>query len=106
MELLARAESCENLRNTALAQHPFYDYSIAMLQIAIVLASASIITGRRSLLFGSGGVGILGILLFLNGYALLSGAPAEKFTRLTTLYNSLSGVQKLGAFVIARCPSE
>ncbi len=59
-ELLARAESCENLRNIALAQHPFYDYSGAMLQIAIVLASASIITGARLLLGVSGAVGLFG----------------------------------------------
>ena len=59
-ELLAKAESCDNLRNIALAQHPFYDYSGAMLQIAIVLASASIITGARLLLGVSGGVGLFG----------------------------------------------
>ncbi len=44
-ELLALAKSCDNQRKVALAQHPFYDYSMAMLQIAIVLASASIIMG-------------------------------------------------------------
>src|SRR5262245_27953637 len=62
-ELLAKAESCENERSVALAQHPYYDYSMAMLQIAIVLASASIITGTRLLLGLSGSVGVFGVLL-------------------------------------------
>ncbi|MGA7323339.1 MAG: DUF4337 domain-containing protein [Rhodomicrobium sp.] len=84
-ELLALAESCENERNQALAQHPFYDYSLAMLQIAIVLASASIITGTRILLFGSGAVGLLGILFFLNGYALFFGAPTLKHDKADAL---------------------
>src|SRR5262245_59264380 len=80
-ELLAKAEGCENDRNHALAQHPFYDYSMAMLQIAIVLASASIITGTRLLLGASGAVGIFGVLLLLNGYTMVYGAPAVKDDR-------------------------
>src|SRR5262249_39804561 len=90
-ELLARAESCENERNLALAQHPFYDCSMAMLQIAIVLASASIITGTRILLGGSGIVGILGILLFLNGYTLVFGMPSFKHEKADAL--GKAGVQ-------------
>ena len=89
-ELLARAESCENLRNQALAQHPFYDYSMAMLQIAIVLASASIIMGTRLLLYSSGAVGIFGILLFLNGFTLNYGAPEPKYAHLQALEKAIS----------------
>src|SRR5262249_10346209 len=84
-ELLAKAESCENERSLALAQHPFYDYSMAMLQIAIVLASASIITGTRLLLGGSAIVGLLGVLLFLNGYTLVFGMPAFKHEKAEAL---------------------
>jgi Domain of unknown function (DUF4337) len=90
-ELLAKAESCENERSLALAQHPFYDYAMAMLQIAIVLASASIITGTRLLLGGSGIVGIFGILLFLNGYTLLFGMPDFKHKQADALKEA--GVQ-------------
>lgn len=90
-ELLAKAENCENERNLALAQHPFYDYSGAMLQIAIVLASASIITGARLLLGVSGAVGIFGILLFLNGYALFYGSPPLKHAKADAL--AAAGVQ-------------
>jgi hypothetical protein len=85
LELLAKAESCDNERKLALAQHPYYDYSMAMFQIAIVLASAAIITGARLLLLGSGAVGLFAILLFLNGYGLYFGAPEQRHDKLINL---------------------
>jgi Domain of unknown function (DUF4337) len=103
-ELLARAQNCENTRNVALAQHPFYDYSLAMLQIAIVLASASIITGRKLLLWGSGGVGMFGVLLFLNGYTLVYGLPPQHYEKTVALQKSLPWIQKFKAPIIASCP--
>ncbi|MGO9544831.1 MAG: DUF4337 domain-containing protein [Rhodomicrobium sp.] len=95
-ELLAKAENCENERNLALAEHPFYDYSMAMLQIAIVLASASIITGARLLLGGSGLVGLFGILLFLNGYTLVYGGPSLK-------HDKADALEKLGVHISLQC---
>ena len=99
LELLAKAESCENERSLALAQHPYYDYSMAMLQIAIVLASASIITGTRLLLAGSGAVGLFGILLFLNGYTLFYGMPHMKHQRADAL-------EKAGVHLSLQCIEE
>ncbi len=98
-ELLAKAESCENERTLALAQHPYYDYSMAMLQIAIVLASASIITGARLLLAGSGLVGLFGIMFFLNGYALFYGSPPLKHDKADIL-------EKAGVHISLRCIEE
>jgi hypothetical protein len=98
-ELLAKAESCENERNLALAQHPFYDYAMAMLQIAIVLASASIIMGTQLLLIGSGTVGALGILFFLNGYTLFYGGPEVKHERAEAL-------EKAGVHIPLKCIAE
>jgi hypothetical protein len=98
-ELLAKAESCENERNLALAQHPFYDYSMAMLQIAIVLASASIITGTRLLLGVSGGVGLFAVLLFLNGYSLVYGAPFLK-------HDKADALEKAGIHISLKCIEE
>ena len=95
-ELLAKAEACENQRTLALAQHPFYDYSMAMLQIAIVLASASIIMGTPFLLYGSFGVGAFGILLFLNGYTLFYGAPELK-------HDKAGALDKLGVHISLKC---
>ncbi len=105
-ELLAKAETCENQRNIALARHPFYDYSAAALQIAIVLASASIITGARLLLGVSGAVGLFGILLFLNGYTLISGFPEQKFDKYQALQKALTYMHRWEADKIARCPVE
>jgi hypothetical protein len=105
-ELLARAENCENLRNIALAQHPFFDYSGAILQIAIVLASASIVTGARLLLGASGVVGLFGILLFLNGHALVYGAPHQSYSKLEALQKALPLMHRWEAHKIARCPIE
>ncbi len=96
LELLAKAENCENERTTALAQHPFYDYSLAIFQIAIVLASASIITGTRILLGGSLLVGLFGVLLFLNGYTLVYGAPPLKLDRAEAL-------EKAGVHISLKC---
>jgi len=98
-ELLAKAENCENERNLALAQHPFYDYSMAMLQIAIVLASASIITGARLLLGASGLVGLFGIFLFLNGYTLVYGAPPLK-------HDKADALEKAGVHISLKCIEE
>jgi hypothetical protein len=98
-ELLAKAESCENERSLALAQHPFYDYSMAMLQIAIVLASASIITGTRLLLGGSAIVGFFGILLFLNGYTLFYGTPTFK-------HEKAEALEKAGIHISLKCTEE
>ena len=98
-ELLAKAESCENERNLALAQHPFYDYSMALLQIAIVLASASIVMGAQLLLFGSGAVGAIGILFFLNGYTLFYGGPDVK-------HEKAEALEKAGIHIALKCISE
>ena len=98
-ELLAMAEFCDNQRKLALAQHPFYDYSMAMLQIAIVLASASIIMGTPFLLYGSFGVGAFAVLLFLNGYTLFYGGPELKHDRADAL-------EKAGVHISLKCIEE
>lgn len=98
-ELLAMAESCDNERKLALAQHPFYDYSMAMLQIAIVLASASIIMGTPFLLYGSFGVGAFAVMLFLNGYTLFYGGPELKHDRADAL-------EKAGIHIPLKCIEE
>ncbi len=98
-ELLAMAEFCDNQRKLALAQHPFYDYSMAMLQIAIVLASASIIMGTPFLLYGSFGVGAFAVLLFLNGSTLVYGSPELK-------HDKVDALDKLGVHIPLKCIEE
>ncbi len=95
-ELLAKAESCENERNIALAQHPFYDYSLALLQIAIVLASTSIVMATPMLLYVSGAVGTIGILFFLNGYTLFFSSPELK-------HEKAEALEKAGIHMSLKC---
>jgi hypothetical protein len=98
-ELLAKAEACENERNLALAQHPFYDYSMALFQIAIVLASTSIVMGTPLLLYGSGTVGAIAILFFLNGSTLFYGGPEIK-------HEKAEALEKAGIHIHLKCIAE
>ena len=74
-ELAAKARQFEKERDEALKQDPYFDYAQAFLQIAVVLASASIVLKNRPLLFGSGFLGVLGVLLMLNGFTLAVNIP-------------------------------
>lgn len=60
-ELSARARQAEVQRDTALARYHHFELSSAAFQIAIVLASATVITGAIALTWIAGGLGLLGI---------------------------------------------
>jgi len=74
-ELLARARDHEKLRDHALKQDPYFDYAEALLQIAIVLISVAIIADLAWLSFFGGTIGVLGVLLTVNGFFLLVEIP-------------------------------
>jgi hypothetical protein len=74
-ELSAKAKAHEVERDIALRRDPYFDWSQALLQIAIVLASVHIIIGNMPLLAMSGGLAGLGVLLMLNGFTLLVSLP-------------------------------
>jgi Domain of unknown function (DUF4337) len=74
-ELLARARDHTAKRDRALKQDPYFDYAEALLQIAIVLISVSLIADAVWLAFFGGGLGIIGALLMVNGYLLLVEIP-------------------------------
>ena len=74
-ELLARAHEHEAHRDRALKQDPYFDYAEALLQIAIVLISVSIVAGQVWLSFFGGALGVIGALLMVNGYLLLVAIP-------------------------------
>jgi len=67
-ELSERAKAAEVKRDLALAAYHRYEIGSAVLQIAIVLASASAITGAAILLWGSIGLGVAGLILGLFGF--------------------------------------
>ena len=74
-ELLARARQHEELRDRALKQDPYFDYAEALLQIAIVLISVAIVASLPWLAYFGGMLGIVGMLLGLNGFLLLVEIP-------------------------------
>jgi len=74
-ELLVRAKTHEELRDHALAQDPYFDYAEALLQIAIVLISVSIISELGWLVAAGGVLGVAGALLMMNGFLLLVEVP-------------------------------
>ncbi|MDO8979758.1 MAG: DUF4337 domain-containing protein [Afipia sp.] len=74
-ELIARAKEFEQKRDHALKQDPYFDYAEALLQIAIVLISVSIVATLPWLAFMGGTVGLVGAALMVNGYLLLIEIP-------------------------------
>jgi hypothetical protein len=70
-QLTARAKDFESQREHASKQDPNFDFAEALFQIAIVLASVSILAGSRHILRLSLVVGTAATLLMINGYFLL-----------------------------------
>lgn len=70
-ELLAKAHEWEHERDHAAAQTPNFEYAEALYQIAIVLGSVAIVAASPWLLGVSSVLAVLGLLLTVNGYALL-----------------------------------
>jgi hypothetical protein len=69
-QLTARARDFESQRGRAQMQDPNFDFSEALFQIAIVLASVSILASSRLVLRIALAVGATATLLMLNGYFL------------------------------------
>lgn len=67
-ELAARAKAAEQRRNHAMAAYHYYELASASVQIAIVLASASIITAVAALGWAAGALGAAGIAGCVVGY--------------------------------------
>jgi hypothetical protein len=60
-ELAARAESAQKLGQVANHNYPHLEISSGVLQVAIVLASSSIITGVMLLAWLAGGLGVIAV---------------------------------------------
>jgi uncharacterized protein DUF4337 len=74
-ELFVKGKLLEMERDVALRKDPYFDWSQALLQIAIVLASVYLIVGNVGLLGLSAGLGVVGTLLMLNGFTLAIRLP-------------------------------
>jgi hypothetical protein len=75
LEIEKTAKKLENQRDIGVAKDPYFDYAEALLQIAIVMASISILSGSRPVFGLSIVSAIMGSLLCLNGYLLLIRLP-------------------------------
>ena len=73
--LVRKGKTLEAERDIAMRRDPYFDWSQALLQIAVLLASVHLIIGNFSLLGLSGGLAGLGFLLMLNGYTLAVRLP-------------------------------
>jgi hypothetical protein len=67
-ELVARAKAAEEARDRALATDNMYDVASAALQLAIVLASASVVVGVSWLAWAAGGLGAIGLIFAIIGW--------------------------------------
>lgn len=62
-QLTARATAAEHKRDLNMAKYHHFEIASAAFQVAIVLASAAVITGAMALAFAAGGLGIVGLVL-------------------------------------------
>jgi plasmid stabilization system protein ParE len=67
-ELAARAKEAEKKRGRALAAYHHYELASAAVQIAIVLASASIVVSAPVLAWIGAGLGVVGVIFCLIGF--------------------------------------
>jgi len=67
-ELMARAKSAETKRDRSLSAYHQFEIASGALQIAIVLASANVITGAAFLMWGAAGLGVLGVAFSMIGF--------------------------------------
>jgi hypothetical protein len=75
VDLQQKARELEAKREHALKQDPNFDFAEGLFQIAIVIASVSIITKVRPLMYGAAAMGVVAVLLMLNGFLLFTELP-------------------------------
>jgi hypothetical protein len=74
-DLLPKAQALEHERDIAEARHRGFQSAEAAFQLGIVLASISIVARSRPLLAVGGALGLVGLILALNGFLLLVPPP-------------------------------
>ena len=74
-DLQRKARALEEKRELAVKKDPNFDFAEGLFQIAIVIASVSIVTKARPLLLAAGTMGAVALVLMLNGFFLLAELP-------------------------------
>ena len=77
-ELFHRGKALEAERDVAASRDPYFDFGQALLQIAIVLASVAIISGGSAILVASAILGLGGLAMTVNGFALLMDLSLDR----------------------------
>jgi hypothetical protein len=67
-ELIQKAQAIEKHRDNRAAAKETYEFASGALELGILLASTSIVTGFIALAFAGGGIGVLGGVLGLFGW--------------------------------------
>ena len=74
-ELFVKGKALEATRDAALRKDPYFDWAGALLQIAVVLASISLVAGSLLLIRMSAGFALVGTILLVDGYTLFLPLP-------------------------------
>jgi len=74
-EIEQEAKKLEHERDVNRNRDPYFDYAEVLLQIAIVMASISILSGSRPIFYFAIVGAFLGTLFSLNGYLLIFRVP-------------------------------
>jgi hypothetical protein len=74
-EIEQQAKALERERDVNMAKDPYFDYAEVLLQIALVMASISILSSSRMVFFFALAAAVCGSLLCINGYLLLFSLP-------------------------------
>lgn len=74
-EIEAEAKRLDAERDKNQKKDPYFDYAEVLLQIAIVMASISILSRSRQMFYFALGAAGIGTILTLNGYLLLFQIP-------------------------------
>ncbi|MDQ6882662.1 MAG: DUF4337 domain-containing protein [Candidatus Dormibacteraeota bacterium] len=74
-ELLQKANDYQSERDLAEAKHKALEFAEAVLQIGIVLATVAIVARVVALTYVAAGLGLVGLLLLLDGFTLAVRFP-------------------------------
>ena len=74
-EIEKEAKKLEHERDVNRSKDPYFDYGEVLLQIAIVMASVSILSGSRPVFYFAMVCAVLGAFFSLNGFLLIFRIP-------------------------------
>ena len=74
-EIEKEAKKLEHERDVNRSKEPYFEYGEVLLQIAIVMASISILSGSRPIFYFASAGAVLGSFFSLNGFLLIFRIP-------------------------------